>query len=541
MTTTQKISLSLIDPSPTQPRTDFGDISELASRLAAIGQEREVLLRPHPRKKGRYECVDGARRKLAAESLGWTELLAEVREMSDAEVLRAQLASGDPGTRKPLTALEQGLGYDRLMRDYRMTPAEVAAKLGVTVEHVQTRSRLAHLTDSVRALLAAGRIKIGGAQLIASQLDAVQDEVAEELARLYPAVRADGSSGPITQAQVEQALDRFTRRLADAPFDRASDDLTARGSCERCPDNTAAQRGLYDEPPASALCLSAQCWAEKVDVAWSDRVAKAEKVHLPVLADHEALMVLDGSRVRPGARWVDVAEPISHETPMTWRELERELGESSVDGQGYDMARCALARSGDRFVMLLDAEYAAGYIAQNYPERARELRGEPPPGVLADKEERKREKERKAADAELHAAAVAALMEGLAERDEERFEKTLKHLVVIAADIAGASVVSAVVKRRGYPTEEPSGADVSPREAIVRAASEMDRGKLTALLIEVLVFAALTDARLPDTQVSGILATYEINLSKLRKELARSKRNVKTRSKRGGEDESAEA
>lgn len=538
MTTTQKISLSLIDPSPTQPRTDFGDISELASRLAAIGQLRPVLLRP--KKGNRYECVDGARRILAAKSLSWTEVEADVQDMSDAEVSRAQLALGDPSSVKPLNAVEQGLAYADAMRKYRMSYAQAASWLGVTVEHVQTRSRLAHLTDSVRALLAAGRIKIGGAQLIASQLDEVQDEVAEELARLYPAVRADGSSGPITQAQVEQALDRFTRRLADAPFDRERDDLTARGACSRCPDNTAAQRGLYDEPPASALCLSAQCWSEKVDVAWSDRVAQAEKVHLPVLAEHEALMVLDGSRVRPGARWVDVAEPISHETPMTWRELERELGESSVDGQGYDMARCALARSGDRFVMLLDAEYAAGYIAQSYPDRARELRGEPPPGVLADKEERKREKERKAADAELHAAAVAALMEGLAERDEERFEKTLKHLVVIAADIAGASVASAVVKRRGYPTEEPNGADVSPREAIVRAASEMDRGKLTALLIEVLVFAALTDARLPDAQVSGILATYEINLSKLRKELARAKRNVKTRAKKGGEDESAE-
>lgn len=544
----QTIALDLIDPSPTQPRKVFRKLEELAASIAALGVRDAIKVRTSPKAPHRFELIDGERRVRASRIAGNTSIPADVVEMEDEEVILVQLAHNDA---EPLTAIEEAGAYRRLIDDFGQTVEEIALNAGVAKSIVWARLRLTFLVPALRALLDEDRISQSAAQLIALEPDDVQELIADDAAALFPL-----PSMKLTRDDVRNLLDRHVRRLDAAPFDRTlttfvdSTTGAALPSCEVCPQNTAAQRSLLPDEVEEALCMRKACWDAKIGAAWEARAADAEKTHLRVLTAEEAALALDGARVRPGAPWVNVDEPIAVEDPRTWRELEKELAEADANGEGYAIERCALARSGEHFLVLLDAPYAAEYVAASYPDRARELRGEPAPGVVADKAKQQATKEEKAKLAELHAFACTRLIDAMAQDgpdDRERRHKLMRLLPIIAADMGGAGVTAAVAKRRALALEEPDGRKLSGREALIRFASDAELGALTGLLVELLVLAALSDERMPETQVHGVLSLYELSLPALRKELARGKRNVKARKKgksgdeeRGAEGEAAE-
>ena len=113
----QEIPLGLIDPSPYQPRQDFGEeeLAELAASIVRYGVRQPVLVRP--RIGDRYELVFGERRLRAAKSIGLQTIPAEVQSLTNAEA--ADLCCEENVRRKPLNEIEEarqieifsGLGY----------------------------------------------------------------------------------------------------------------------------------------------------------------------------------------------------------------------------------------------------------------------------------------------------------------------------------------------------------------------------------------------------------------------------------------------
>jgi ParB family chromosome partitioning protein len=89
-TVPQEIPLSLLVESSTNPRQHFedDDLNELADTIRKSGVFQAILVRP---KEERLEIVFGARRYRASLLAGKETIPALVREMSDAEVLEAQL------------------------------------------------------------------------------------------------------------------------------------------------------------------------------------------------------------------------------------------------------------------------------------------------------------------------------------------------------------------------------------------------------------------------------------------------------------------
>ena len=59
------ISLDKIDPNPEQPRTDFGDLSELTASIADKGVLEPLLVKPS-KQTGRWMIIAGERRFRAA-------------------------------------------------------------------------------------------------------------------------------------------------------------------------------------------------------------------------------------------------------------------------------------------------------------------------------------------------------------------------------------------------------------------------------------------------------------------------------------------
>jgi ParB family chromosome partitioning protein len=89
-------------------RKDVGDIKALAADFTEIDILEPVVVRPDGR--GRYELACGARRIAAARLNGQTHIQATVRDLTDAEMVRAEFSENIH--RKPFT-LSEAVGIKR--------------------------------------------------------------------------------------------------------------------------------------------------------------------------------------------------------------------------------------------------------------------------------------------------------------------------------------------------------------------------------------------------------------------------------------------
>ena len=120
----QKIKLSKIEYSPTNPRKTFDDtkLRELAGSMAAIGLINPIKVRP---RGNAFELVAGERRVRAAELSEWTEIDAIVEDMDDVQVLEAQLAENSQ--REDVHPIEEAEVYLALHRDHAYSTEQIQA------------------------------------------------------------------------------------------------------------------------------------------------------------------------------------------------------------------------------------------------------------------------------------------------------------------------------------------------------------------------------------------------------------------------------
>src|SRR5687767_8679742 len=123
------LPISEIAPNPFQPRRNFNraELQELEESLRASGLLQAVTVRPAAGGKG-YELIAGERRLRAASNLGWRNIAAVVRELSDKEMLT--LALVENLQRFDLNPIEEAEGYLRLIQDFAYTQQSVAEMVG---------------------------------------------------------------------------------------------------------------------------------------------------------------------------------------------------------------------------------------------------------------------------------------------------------------------------------------------------------------------------------------------------------------------------
>jgi ParB family transcriptional regulator, chromosome partitioning protein len=78
----RELPVNNVVPNPYQPRTqvDEAALMELTSSIEASGLLQPVVVRP---RDGKYELIAGERRWRAVQRLGWTKILAVVRDVDD--------------------------------------------------------------------------------------------------------------------------------------------------------------------------------------------------------------------------------------------------------------------------------------------------------------------------------------------------------------------------------------------------------------------------------------------------------------------------
>ena len=174
----RNLPIAFLRPNPLQPRRNFdeGELKSLAASIAEKGVLQPILVRPTATRDV-YEIIAGERRWRAAQIAKLHEVPVIVRAFSDAQSL--EIAIIENVQRSDLTAIEEASAYQELMNRFQYTQEQVSEVIGKSRSHIANTLRLLKLPDSVKKLIAEGRLSAGHARALvgAPNPDALAREI----------------------------------------------------------------------------------------------------------------------------------------------------------------------------------------------------------------------------------------------------------------------------------------------------------------------------------------------------------------------------
>ena len=196
-----EIPLDRIDPNPKQPRMEFDGeaLTELAESIRAQGVLQPVLVRPAG---DRFQLVAGERRFRASQKLGRSTIPAIVRPIEDDELLEVALIENLQ--REDLNAIEEALGYQRLIDELQYSHDRLSQRVGKSRSAITNALRLLALPPSVQTMVSRETLTAGHARaLLALQSGAEIEANARYVADMGLSVRK-------TEALIARKLRRKT-------------------------------------------------------------------------------------------------------------------------------------------------------------------------------------------------------------------------------------------------------------------------------------------------------------------------------------------
>ncbi len=216
--TLAQLAIGQLKPGKYQPRTrmDETSLAELAESIKARGVIQPVIVRPVG--DSQFEILAGERRWRAARMAGLQVVPAVVREVPDEAALGIGLIENIQ--REDLNPLEEALGLQRLIREFKLTHDEVAKAIGRSRTGVTNLLRLLELAAPVQAMLQDGKIDMGHARALLGLSGARQVEVATQVATQGLSVREtekivqQATAAPVAKRAAAR-LDADSRRLQE--------------------------------------------------------------------------------------------------------------------------------------------------------------------------------------------------------------------------------------------------------------------------------------------------------------------------------------
>jgi ParB family chromosome partitioning protein len=194
-----QIDIDLIDPSPYQPRTHFGEqaLEELAQSIRSSGIVQPLVVR---RLGGRYELIAGERRWRAAQRAQLARVPVVVRDVANEAAMEMTLVENLQ--REDLNPIEQATAFQRLTDEFRLTQERLAERTGKDRATIANALRLLKLEPPIQNLLEEGLLSAGhGRALLAIVDSATRIDVARRAAK-----------GGMTVRQVERLAAKGTRQ-----------------------------------------------------------------------------------------------------------------------------------------------------------------------------------------------------------------------------------------------------------------------------------------------------------------------------------------
>jgi ParB family chromosome partitioning protein len=261
----QTVNLSQLTESLTNPRKTFDHnaLKEMADSICAVGLLQPILVRPTAT-EGRFEIVAGARRFRAARLAEIESVPVRVRELTDAQVIEAQVIENL--IRADVHPYEETQGFLALMRldPARYTAHELAAKTGKSVTFVLQRLKLADLIPAAAKSFQKDEIATGHALLLA-RLSTPQQ--VEAFPHCFADVWLEGKQKKrlVNVAEFSHYIEsNIILELSEAPFSREDDTLyPAAGACLNCPKRSGFNTLLFPDVKKDS-CFDPACYGEKV-------------------------------------------------------------------------------------------------------------------------------------------------------------------------------------------------------------------------------------------------------------------------------------
>lgn len=159
-----EILLNELRPNPYQPRKTFDETSlqELANSILHSGVFQPIIVRKSAVKG--YEIIAGERRFRASKLAGKEKIPAIIREFDEESMM--QVAVLENLQREDLNPLEEAEAYEMLMKNLKLTQAEVAERLGKSRPYIANYLRLLTLPDAVKAMVQKQSMSMGQARTL---------------------------------------------------------------------------------------------------------------------------------------------------------------------------------------------------------------------------------------------------------------------------------------------------------------------------------------------------------------------------------------
>jgi ParB family transcriptional regulator, chromosome partitioning protein len=167
----RNLPIAFLKPNPRQPRRLFDpeELKDLAASIEAKGVLQPILVRPTG-SSDVYEIVAGERRWRAAQAAKLHEVPVIVRTLTDSQSL--EIAIIENVQRSDLSVLEEAGAYQDLMSRFSYTQEEMAGIIGKSRSHIANTLRLLKLPESVKVLIAEGKLTAGHARTLVGAADA---------------------------------------------------------------------------------------------------------------------------------------------------------------------------------------------------------------------------------------------------------------------------------------------------------------------------------------------------------------------------------
>lgn len=336
------IPLSMIAPSPTNPRKTFSDsyIQELAASIKSTFQVQAGIVRWATARaedvllarvagfspafgpgEEFYQIVVGECRSRACAAAGKETFRAEVRDLSD---LEAQIIQNVENLhRKDLEPIEEAEGFANLIKA-GLKLDEIAQRIDKSIQYVSARSKLTDLVGIGRKILSNGWLSAGHAILVA-RLDATFDQnralcavydegkevdanikVVDEIIFDLAKDAADNDLPIMSEKGLRQWIrDNVNLDLTKAPWQLDDPDLDEHaGACTVCPFRSGNNAALFgDLADGKNICMKPRCYNLKKQRIVQMYKTEGDYVSLSSKPSNEAPK--QGATMLKAGQWVE--------------------------------------------------------------------------------------------------------------------------------------------------------------------------------------------------------------------------------------------
>jgi ParB family chromosome partitioning protein len=178
------VEVEKIRPNPFQPRKEFDEarLRDLADSIRMYGvlQPLVVTRKEFQKEDGglgvEYELISGERRLRASKLAGIPQVPVLIRSSEESDRVKLELAIIENLQREDLNSVDRAHSFERLVKEFNLTHADIGRKMGKSREYVSNTLRLLLLPANILQALSEGKISEGHTRPILMLVDKPEEQ-----------------------------------------------------------------------------------------------------------------------------------------------------------------------------------------------------------------------------------------------------------------------------------------------------------------------------------------------------------------------------